>query len=292
LAKSALPRFAVPATDRPSYGPALAATAEALGYRLMPWQTMVADRALEHTGGRLAYRDVAISTPRQSGKSSLVLALIVYRMLSARQTVVYGAQTRLAARRKLFDVWYPKLRRSQLGELFTLDRATGAEALRCGNGSIMTLLSTDEAAGHGESLDLAILDECWSLEASAEQAVRPAMATRAAGQLWMLSTAGTERSAFWRSKVDQGRTVAGLGLAEGLFYAEWSAADDLDVTDPATWAKFMPALGITIDTETVAADLAAMPLPEWRRAYANQWPDESLEGWKVIPRDTWEASRI
>jgi phage terminase large subunit-like protein len=118
------------------------------------------------------------------------------------------------------------------------------------------------------------------------------MATRAAGQLWMLSTAGTERSAFWRSKVDQGRTVAGLGLTEGVFYAEWSAADDLEVTDPATWPTFMPALGITIDTETVAADLAAMPLPEWRRAYANQWPDESLEGWKVIPRDTWEASRL
>jgi hypothetical protein len=213
-------------------------------------------------------------------------------MLSARQTVVYGVQTRLAARRKLFDTWWPKLRRSQLGELFSLDRATGAEALRCANGSIMSLLSTDEGAAHGETLDLAILDECWSLEASAEQAVRPAMATRAAGQLWMLSTAGTARSTFWRSKVDQGRAVAQVGVAEGLCYAEWSAADDLEVTDPQTWPTFMPALGITIDTDTVAADLAAMPLPEWRRAYANQWPDESLEGWKVIPRDSWEASRL
>ena len=37
-----IPRFAVPATDRPSYGAALAKVAEALGTPLMPWQTLVA----------------------------------------------------------------------------------------------------------------------------------------------------------------------------------------------------------------------------------------------------------
>jgi phage terminase large subunit-like protein len=293
LDTSAPPRFAVPATDRPSYGPAVAATAEALGFRLMPWQAMVARCALEHTGGQLAYRDVAIGTPRQSGKSSLVLGLIVYRMLSAPdQWLVYGAQNRLSGRRKLFDRWWPRLRRSRLGGIFTLDRATGAEALRCTNGSIMTLLSTDEGAAHGETLDLAVLDECWKLEPSSEQAVRPAMSTRANAQLWCLSTAGTAKSVFWRSKVDQGRAVAALGVTGGLYYAEWSAADDTDVADPVTWPAFMPALGYTITEETVAKDLVAMPLPEWRRAYANQWPDETLEGWKVIPRDTWEASRL
>ncbi len=287
------PRFQVPATDRRSHGGALVATAKALGFQPMPWQELVAMAALEHEGGRLAYRDVAISTPRQAGKSLSVLALITYRMLSAPgQWLVYGAQTRLASRRKLFDVWWPRLRRSKLGPMFTLDRATGAEALRCSNGSIMTLLSTDEGAAHGETLDLAVLDECWALDASAEQAVRPTMATRAAGQLWMLSTAGTERSAFWRSKVDQGRAVAKLGVTSGMFYAEWSAADDVDVTDPATWPGFMPALGRTIQPETIAADLASMPLAEWRRAYANQWPDETAEGWSVIGRDVWEASRL
>jgi phage terminase large subunit-like protein len=216
LDKSAPPRFAVPATDRRSYGAALGATAEALGFRLMPWQAMVARVALEHAGGQLAYRDVAIGTPRQSGKSSLVLALVVYRMMSAPdQWLVYGAQNRLSGRRKLFDRWWPKLRRSRLGGMFTLDRATGAEALRCANGSIMTLLSTDEGAAHGETLDLAVLDECWKLGASAEQACRPAMATRANAQLWCLSTAGTERSVFWRSRVDQGRAVAGVGVPRG-----------------------------------------------------------------------------
>jgi hypothetical protein len=31
---------------------------------------------------------------------------------------------------------------------------------------------------------------------------------------------------------------------------------------------------------------------EFKRAYLNLWPDESLEGWAVIGRDVWEASRL
>src|SRR6266545_4403408 len=107
--ESTPPRFAVPATDRPSYGGSVAATARALGFEFMPWQELVTRCALEHDGGRLAYRDVAISTPRQSGKSLMVAALVVHRMLSAPdQWIVYAAQTRLAARRRLFDRWWPR----------------------------------------------------------------------------------------------------------------------------------------------------------------------------------------
>jgi hypothetical protein len=164
---------------------------------------------LEHEAGQLAYRDVVVGTPRQSGKSSLVLALVVYRKLSTpRQRLVYGAQTRLAARTKLFDVWWPRIRRSPLAGTFKLSRATGAETLRCANGSAMSLLSTDEGAAHGEPSTAPCSIECWALDAAAEQAVRPTMATRGNGQLWMLSTARHERSTFWRSKVDAGRIAA------------------------------------------------------------------------------------
>jgi phage terminase large subunit-like protein len=106
-----------------------------------------------------------------------------------------------------------------------------------------------------------VLDECWALDAAAEQAVRPTMATRGNGQLWMLSTARHERSTFWRSKVDAGRIAAEWAWPADVAYFEWSAADDTDVTDPRTWPGFMPALGITVAAKTVAADLRTMPLP-------------------------------
>jgi hypothetical protein len=41
----------------------------------------------------------------------------------------------------------------------------------------------------------------------------------------------------------------------------------------------MPALGRTVDEKTIATDMAAMAPVEFRRAYLNQWPDESSLGW-------------
>jgi len=288
-----VPRYATVRTDRPTHGPALRETAALLGTDFMPWQSDVSDVALEHADGRMAYRDVAVTVPRQSGKTTIMLALIVHRLIAAPdQAVLYGAQTRIAARGKLFDVLWPRVRRSPLGPMFKLERAMGYETLRCSNGSTLRLLSSEESAGHGDTLDLVVLDECWSMGPSTEQGVRPAMVTRKNAQLWMLSTAGTDKSVWWRSKVEAGRLSAQTGGDKGLAYFEWSAGEDLAVMDSASWPLFMPALGHTIDESVVEADLAVMAPAEWRRAYANQWPDESAEGWTVIPQDVWGASAL
>jgi phage terminase large subunit-like protein len=288
------PTYASPATDRPTYGPALAAVGEALGIELMPWQRHVADVALERDDrGRLAYREVIVSVPRQSGKSTLLLLLLLWRLLSAPgQRAIYAAQNRLSARNRLFDTWYPKIRRSPLRDTFTLGRATGAEALRAANGSLLTLLSSEESGGHGEVLDLAVLDEAWALTAAAEQSTRPAMATRRGAQVWCVSTAGTERSVFWRSKVDAGRAAAGAGLTEGTAFFEWSMPPDAsDIGDPELWRSYHPALNRTIEERVLSQDLGSMDPHEFRRAYGNVWSSEALTGWRVIGKDDWEANR-
>jgi phage terminase large subunit-like protein len=264
-----------------------------LGVPFMGWQRIVADRGMEHDDGNLVRREVDVSVDRQTGKSTLILAVAVHRMLTRPGSwLTYTSASRLAAQRKLLKVWWPLLRRSPLRDRFTVTKGTGSESLECVNGSVLLLLSGDEASGHGDSIDLAFLDEAWSLSEASEQAVRPAMAARSAGQLWVMSTAGTSRSAYWRSKVDAGRTAAELGLTEGTCFVEWAASPDTDVTDPSTWPGFMPALGRTISAETVAADLASMPSREWRRAYANQWDDKVDDGWRVIPRDVWMAGAL
>jgi phage terminase large subunit-like protein len=288
------PTSATPRTDRDTYGPAVAETARMLGVRLMGWQQLVLDRAMEHEAGLPAYREVDLSLPRQGGKSTLILVVAVHRMLAAPGSwLTYTSASRLAARRKLLRVWWPLIQRSPLRDRFRPTKGTGSESLECSNGSTLILLSGDEASGHGDSLDCSFLDEAWSLTEASEQAVRPAQAARPAGQLWVMSTAGTRRSVYWRSKIDAGRTAAELGVTEGSCFVEWSAPPDVDVMDRATWPEFMPALGRTIDERTVATDLASMQLGEWRRAYANQWDDDVEDGgWEVISRDLWEASRL
>jgi phage terminase large subunit-like protein len=287
------PTAATPRTDRATFGGDVAETARMLGVPFMGWQSLAADLGMEHEDGRMAYREVDLSIDRQAGKSTLILAVAVRRMLaSPDRWLTYTSASRLAARRKLLKVWWPLIRRSPLRDMFTVSKGTGSESLDCSNGSTLLLLSGDEASGHGDSVDTAFLDEAWSLTEAAEQATRPAMAARPNGQLWVLSTAGTRKSTYWRQKVDAGRTSAALGVTEGACFLEWAAAPDLDVSDPASWPTFMPALGRTISSETVAADMASMRPDQWRRAYANQWPDETDEGWSVISRDVWQAAQL
>jgi phage terminase large subunit-like protein len=265
-----------------------------LGLPLLPWQRLVLSTALERSGRRPAYRDVLVSVPRQSGKSSLALALIVWRLLDAPdQLVLYSAQSRVSARRKLLHTWWPRIRRSPLASRFTLFRGFGNESLACDNGSRLELLSATESAGHGESTDLVIVDEAWvHQDAAIEQSVRPTMATRADAQLWALSTAGTPRSVWWRGKLDAGRTSAELGVTSGVCLLEWAAGTDDDPTDEAVWWATMPALGRLSEPETVRQDLANMGAVEFKRGFLNLWSDEAAEGWAVVARELWEASRL
>ena len=289
---SATPRWATSRDeDRATFAPQAERVAAALGFTLLPWQRQVLEVALEHEDGRLCYRNVLVSVPRQSGKTTLTLALVLWRLLAAPVHVAYGAQTRLAARQKVLDDWLPIIRRSRLSSSFNVSRATGQEALRATNGSICRVISSDETAGHGDTLSLVVLDEAWALDHSVEQATRPAMSTKSNGQLWAVSTPGTRRSLWWRGKVEQGRAAVDEGRTTGTAYFEWSAAPGADLHDPETWRGCMPALGHTVDEATIAADIAAMKPSEARRAYLGQWLDESDDaGWDAIQQATWQAT--
>jgi hypothetical protein len=81
----------------------VAAVAEQLGTPLMPWQRQVADVAMEldPATGLLAYSEVDLTTPRQSGKTTLELGVLVHRCRSwARSRALYSAQSRIHAHKK------------------------------------------------------------------------------------------------------------------------------------------------------------------------------------------------
>ena len=290
------PRFATPATGRPNLAAGIGKVAELLGYRtslgpgLMPWQHEANGVTTELLpDGRFAYRQAVIEVMRQQGKTVDLLSMMVARALRRPGTQIsYTAQTRLDARHRLLDVWWPLIERSKLRQFIEVRKGSGSEAYLFSNGSMLGLVSGTQTSGHGDSLDLGVIDEAWAQsDDHVEQAMRPAMMTRDA-QLWIVSAAGTEKSAYFRAKVEDGRARAELGVTENGCYIGYGAPDDADPADPATWRACMPALGITVDEETVKADFELMELPEFRRAYLCQWPDVAKPGWEVISQQAWE----
>lgn len=277
--------------DRPTYGPKVAKIARALGTPFMPWQRYCADVGLEidPETGLLVYRGVDITVPRQSGKTSLILPTGVWRALfRPRQRIIYGAQTGVAAREKWEDEHLPMLEAARpLKGRWRARKANGREAILYRNGSIHGLLSNTEKAGHGKTLDTAFLDEYFAqVDYRSDQAVGPAMITRADAQKWRLSTAGTSKSIPFNAMRDRGRAAVEQGRASTIAFFDWCALPGMPRDDPATWRTCMPALcpapvrGVcrcskewrhTVTERAIEAELEtyAEELEEFDRAYLN-----------------------
>ena len=276
--------------DRRTLGPALAEVADALGIRLMPWQRHVADVALElRPDGRPAYRQVVLSVPRQSGKSTLLLALVMHRMLAMGPAkIAYCAQTGADGRKKLEQDYLPAIKRSPFAKMVRPKLTNGQEQIVVERtGSRMLIVPPTATSVHGQTLDLAIIDEAFAfVDDVVEQAMKPTLATRPDGQFWVVSTAGTAASHYLWHKIETGRQMAG-STDSGVALFEWGAGEDVDVDDESTWPSFMPALDHTIPIEVVRAEKATMPRSEWLRAFCNRWTNASHDA--VIPLASWQA---
>lgn len=265
----------------------MARVAEMLGTPFMPWQRLVADVAGEVLpSGLPAYRKVVLTVPRQSGKTTELLGQAVHRALGygRRQRIIYTAQTRQAARRKWEEEHVGALEASPFRPFFRTRLANGSEAIIWRNGSLHGIEASKSSSGHGETVDLPMIDEAFAqVDDRLEGAFMPAMVTRADAQLWVVSTAGDETSTYLRNLVDVGRESAGQRVTSGIAYFEWSCPDDLDFFDPVNWPVFMPALGHTVTPEVIAADVATMDPDVALRAYGNRWVRrgqvDALPGW-------------
>jgi phage terminase large subunit-like protein len=264
----------------------------------MPWQQHVADVALEvdPATGRLCYRRVILTVPRQSGKTTLMLALFIHRALGMGepQTMAFAAQNGLDARMRLQREWHKKILQKSpaLRDTYAGSWPPGAEALLFHNGSRLQVVAGTEKSGHGQTLDLAMVDEAFAQrDGRLEQALSPAMITRPEPQLWFVSTAGSPSDMWFRDKVERGRSE--VDSDQGVAFFEWSAPQEADPDDRDVWRACMPALGYVrpdgtgITEDAIEADRRGMTADEFRRAYLNQWVDRGVE--EAIPAAQWQS---
>lgn len=271
----------------------------------MPWQQHVADIALEvdPTTGQLWYEEVIITVPRQSGKTTLIMALMIWRCVImarrlGRQVVTYLAQSGKMARRKLEREFLPTLKQAKGFTQVPHSRAAptkpteykpsmnnGSEHILWGTGSYLQVDAPTATASHGDVLDMPVVDEAFAhTDDLVEQAVDAASVTRQSPQTYVISTAGNEKSIYLWNKVQAGRaavTTPGTRTA----YFEWSVPHEVEYDDTEAWAEYLPALGHTITLPRLMARLdKAQRNPDdvdedgyepgiagFRRGYLNQW---------------------
>jgi hypothetical protein len=297
----------------------------------MPHQRLIADIALEidPATGRLAYSQVIVIGPRQAtGKTELLLPVMTHRCTGfdesltrwvrehlgialappGSQRVLYTAQTADDARKKWRDVHLERLRASSYFRprpQFSARLTTNKEALLWRNGSAWSPGSTTgKTGGTGDTLDLGVIDEAWSrTDARTELGMLPAMMTRGDWrQLWVTSMIpGISRAApgtwsYLAGKRRVGRELVAAGVKSGVALFDFTAAEDADPDDPATWFSCMPGLGRTVGLEVVAADHATWTAEgnavDFQAEYLGWAPKETVARWGLLARQVWEVDRM
>lgn len=269
---TAVPRFHTERDhSRPSLGGKLAKLAAAMGTPLMPWQRMAADVALElDADGRFHYKRIVITVPRQSGKTTMTLALGLHRTLTTPSGKVwYTAQTGQSARERFLGDLVPGATKL-LGSALTVKKGAGDTRLEFpAIGSQFRPHPPNDEYLHGEQSDLNLIDEPWAFtEIKGDaliQALKPTQNTRPNAQTVYLSTMGDARSTWWHNIVDRARD----GADDRTCICDWGLPESADPSDLEAVIAAHPAVGHTIEPQAILDAAADMKPAEFARAYGN-----------------------
>jgi len=248
----------------------------------MPWQLHVAAglTALDEAG-RFQHRSGLVSVARQCGKSTLIAALVGWMLTvegpRRRQPItVLTTAHRLDLAVELFhrlaDILEARFGAKPM-------RAYGRNEVRMADGSRWLIKAATGSVGHGLSCDFVIADEVWDIGAEAlDQGLVPTMRARPNPLFLMFSTAGTEASTVMLRYREQGLRQIDQGKPGRLYFAEWSPPPDVDPMSPEAWAYANPALGHTLEVDTLQAEAESPDRAAFLRASVNLWV-ASDRGW-------------
>lgn len=291
-----------------SYGAAFDAWCRAeYGVTLRWWQRLVAVRLLEHDAdGKLVWRSLLLSMARQLGKSTLLAAILMWRLIAGRdlfgeeQLLLHTARQADAAREVQRDgrVW-AKAR----PEDFKVTEANGKEAIEHRETRSRWLARAEDAA-YGLSATTALADEAWDIQAATvDEGIEPTLVEHEQPQLLLTSTAHRRATSLMPSR--RAAAVAALDAAEdGDLLIEWSAQRAVDPADPTVWRLASPHWTKQRERDITRALARAMsgetldpnepdPVESFRAQWLNIWPVASFRGKgdDLVDPEAWKALR-
>lgn len=267
IAGYATPRIFTPSVSPLSLGEDACKFAENVcNIALMPWQSWLFAHALElrtewtdkTQPPPFRYRTIVVLVARQNGKTMvLCLRALAGLFLWREKMAISLAQNRDVAFEPWRDAWLMIDDTEALtAKTLKVIHTNGKECIELRNGARWKVVAANQG-GRGYSADIVLMDEvrlqkndeCWS-------AVEKTRSARRNSQLWAFSNAGDTESVVLNNLVQRGREIADDPERDLSFgYFEWSAREDTDPSDMEAWQQANPALGHTIDPDTVRSEL-------------------------------------
>lgn len=254
--------------------------AETLGLRPMAWQRIAARYANARTGARWTYREVAWVVARQNGKTTGLLPLVLQRLRVGRK-ILHTAQNRSLPRETFLTLAQALNGHPDVTEV---RYANGQEVIKFANGGRYTLVAPTKSGARGYGVDDVILDEVREQRSfDIVASIKPALTASPDPQLLYISNAGDEESIVLNDLRRRADTDPSLA------YLEWSAAPDRVLGDRLGWAEANPALGTTIQLDTLEDFHRSLPVAVFETEHLCRWVETMMPS--ILDPETWEGLR-
>jgi len=247
------------------------------GLVLDPWQEVVLEAGLgERSDGRWSSPQVALSAPRQNGKSQLIVARALAGALLFNEKLIVISAHQQDTARETFTKLLEQIDNSPAlaARVDKVMNALNREFIQFKNGAVIRFKARSAGGGRGFSADCLLLDEAQILGAAAWQAIMPTMSARTNPQVWLLGTppAPTDDSEVF-TRI---RATALEGKSTRLAYLEWSADPTDDPAAESTHAKANPAWYTRINHDIVDAEFDSMTRDQFSLERHGIWPSDTV----------------
>jgi phage terminase large subunit-like protein len=270
---------------------------------LEDWQQAIVDEALSVVDAGHRWRSVAIVLPRKNGKTALLAAYSLYRLMEdggMPEILLAAASDKQAGR--LFDAVCAFVRRApELAEVLTIRAYVGEIARNDGEGKILRMSSSPERL-HGYNPSLVVCDELaqWTTPTlrRAWAALTTGGGARQAAQTFAISTAGEahQRTESILGRLLDGNEAEGEVERDGALTISRNTAAQLLVfnysaqtEDPKDTKVIKAANPATWITEEFLARQAANPeltKAEFLQLHACVWAQSDVQ-W--MPPEVWKG---
>lgn len=270
--------------------PAVRATLAEIGIDLDAWQQDAARCILaKDCTGLYAADTVALSIPRQVGKTFLIGALVFADCIINPGTTVVWTAHRFKVSRETFNELRALARSPKLAPHIDYDditTAAGNETIPFRNGSRIVFAARERGAIRGfTKVRRIILDEAQILTENAMSDLAPTMNQAENPQMILMGTPPRP--------LDSGEVFAGLrdealsGKSEGLVYIELSARDASNLDDRAGWKEANPSLYKRTPVKAILRLRKLLPDDDFAREALGVW--DGAATLRVIDAITWKA---
>lgn len=244
--------------------------------------------------GRAAAKTIAISKPRQNGKSFAARYYAIWMAAIEGKRVMYTAHHG-GTTREMFKL----VRNLVEGEpdfyaVLSMDgikRAQGSEGIYFDGGGCIEFNTRTNAVARGKTYDVIIVDEAQELTDEQADALTPTTIASASGdpQMIYLGTPPNHKcpgTVFRKLHRD-----AHDGTGGGAWWLEWAATEVGDKYDVDRWYRCCPAMGYRIREDVMRDAADKMSDDGFAREYLGWWSQDADQVEHPISEEEWTECR-